>query len=457
MQFVVGVQISVYYMSMWPYLSGIDKSADMDFLGWVIAACNIGCTVSNPIYGYWNQKTLSCKWPTVCGFLIAAIGQTMYGAVSEATSNAKWYLLIARVITGLGVGNLAALRTYAATASTPKDRLKVISFGTAGFVFGISFGPAISAVFTPLGEQGWHIGSVVLNMYTTPAYLMALICLLAALVMLLIFVEDYAGILKKDENTGENEFHVVPKFDLLPALVCIYLAMIVSMLASNIEVLSTPLTSVLYDWKDSQAILYNGIIESITCLVSVAINLSIGKTRISKIDKRLQIIFGLIVFILYHVFNYPWWFYSGPLHYIPSGSNSTIIGGCLPNYDWCHYTTRVPKAIYIFCFIVFFGVAFPFVESPASALFSEILGPRKQGNMQGLFSFAGSATPFVASIILTYLFQHTGYAYIIIVQTFTLLIGFALVLIYYKRLVPLKLKPKPFKPATYKNGVFYSL
>lgn len=32
-------------MSMWPYLSGLDKTADMDFLGWVVAACNIGCTI----------------------------------------------------------------------------------------------------------------------------------------------------------------------------------------------------------------------------------------------------------------------------------------------------------------------------------------------------------------------------------------------------------------------------
>lgn len=61
MQFVVGVQISVYYMSMWPYLSGVsfidnmeskkfqtfqlDKTADFDFLGWVVASCSIGCTI----------------------------------------------------------------------------------------------------------------------------------------------------------------------------------------------------------------------------------------------------------------------------------------------------------------------------------------------------------------------------------------------------------------------------
>ncbi|CAI2352047.1 unnamed protein product [Caenorhabditis sp. 36 PRJEB53466] len=458
MQFVVGVQISVYYMSMWPYLSGLDTTADMDFLGWVVAACNIGCTISNPLYGLWNQKTLSCKRPTITGFLIAAVGQVMYGAISEVKEHGKWYMLVARVVTGLGVGNLAALRAYGATASTPGDRLKAISYGTAGFVFGISFGPAISAVFTPLGESGFTIWIVTLNMYTTAAYLMAFICVLASLLMAFFFTEHYAGIMEKESSDEKgNSYLVVPKYDLVPALICIYLYMIVSMIATNIEVLSTPLTTVLYDWRDSQAILYNGIIESITCVVSVLINFGIGRTRIGKIDKRLQILFGLAVFVAFHLVNYPWWFYSGPLHFLPPGSNTTQVGGCLDSYSWCSSTTRVPMPVYMFAFIVFFGVAFPFVESPAAALYSEILGPRKQGTMQGLFSFGGSITPFVASIIITFLFQHTGYKYVIVLQSVTILIAFLLMLVFYNRLVPLRLKPKPGKAAEYKNGVFYSM
>lgn len=460
MQFVVGVQISVYYMSMWPYLSGLDKTADMDFLGWVVAACNIGCTISNPLYGLWNQKTMSCKWPTITGFLIAAVGQLMYGAISEVQQHGKWYMLAARVVTGLGVGNLAALRAYGATASTPKDRLKAISYGTAGYVFGISFGPAISAFFTPLGEQGFNIGIVKIDMYTASAYLMAVICVLAAVVMLISFQEDYAGIIDKNQDGDEKiqaSYVVVPKFDLVPALICIYLYMIVSMIATNIEVMSTPLTTVLYDWKDSQAILYNGIIESVTCIVSVLINFGIGKSRIGKIDKRIQILFGLGVFVAFHLVNYPWWFYSGPLNFLPPGSNTTVVGGCLDTYTWCSSTTRVPMALYIFAFVFFFGIAFPFVESPAAALYSEILGPRKQGTMQGLFSFGGSVTPFVASIIITFLFQHTGYKYVIILQSSTIFIAFVLMIVFYKRLVPLKLKPNNGESAAYKNGVFYSM
>lgn len=86
---------------------------------------------------------MSVKWPAITGFLIAAVGQVWYGLLTVAT-NVKWLMLFARFFTGLGVGNIAALRVYAATASTPKDRMRAISFGTGGFVLGISFGPVIS-------------------------------------------------------------------------------------------------------------------------------------------------------------------------------------------------------------------------------------------------------------------------------------------------------------------------
>ncbi|KAF1751352.1 hypothetical protein GCK72_017906 [Caenorhabditis remanei] len=439
LQFIVGVQISVYYMSMWPYLSGLDKTADVDFLGWIIAACSIGCSISNPIYGFWNQKTMSVKWPVITGFLIAAVGQFWYGLLTAAT-NVKWWMLLARFLTGLGVGNIAALRVYAATASTPKDRMRAISFGTGGFVLGISFGPVISAVFTPLGAHGLRIGFFVFNMYTGVAYLMALICFLSCFVIHFMFKESYAGIVTKEEK--ENDDLIVPKFDVPGAIICIYLFMIVNIIATNVEVLSTPLTTVLYDWKDSDSILYNGITLALSCIVSVTFHVILGTSRIGKIDRRNQILIGIVLFLLYHVFMYPWGFYSGPLNFLPEGMETTEIGGCYADYLWCNETTRVPLAVYLFCFIVFFGTSFPFVETPASALYSEILGPRKQGTMQGFFSLGGSIAPVISSISSTAIFKYTGYRYVIVLQTVLLLVGGALILIFYKRLVPLKVIKK---------------
>lgn len=180
--------------------------------------------------------------------------------------------------------------------------------------------------------------------------------------------------------------------------------------------MSSPLTTVLYDWKDSDSIFYNGIALAISSAISVAFNIAQGSTRIGRMyvnrslenlktnfssDKRKQMLFGLTFFLLYQLFMYPWGFYSGPLNFLPKGVETKVAGGCYSEYLWCNDTTRVPLFIYLFCFIVFFGVAFPFVETPAPALFSEILGPRKQGTMQGFFSFGGSLAPVIASISST--------------------------------------------------------
>ncbi|VDL72390.1 unnamed protein product [Nippostrongylus brasiliensis] len=457
LMFMVGVQISIYFMSMWPYLRGLDKSATVDFFGWVVAACSLGCSIANPLFGWWNQKTMSIKTPVIVGTLMTVAGQMIYGLLPMFSGGQKWIMMVARLVTGFGAGTLSVLRAYMATASSPKDRLRAVSFGTAGMVLGLSFGPALQAAFTPIGEEGFRIGPVLMNMYTLPSFFMVLLSILCCILVETFFVEEYAGIITEEDRNGEASFLVIPKFDIVPALICIYLWVITCMVAINIEVISTPWSTAMYNWKDSDGVLYNGLFQTASCLVSSAMNVTIGYTRIGKIEKRKQVLFGLTVFLLFHVLNYPWPFYPGPLDYIPEGMNSSDIGGCLPSYSWCATAARVPFPIYFICFVFFFGIAFPFVGSPSGALYSEILGPRKQGMMQGLHSFGGSMSQFVAPILTTYLFQHSGYKYIMVSQMVIIGLGLLLVILFYSRLVPLKIRPEPGKAAKYKNGVFYTL
>ncbi|EYC36580.1 hypothetical protein Y032_0881g2839 [Ancylostoma ceylanicum] len=306
------------------------------------------------------------------------------------------------------------------------------------------------AVFTPIGEVGFKIGPVVLNMYTVPAFFMVILSIVCCFIVQLLFKEEYAGIIKEEDKKDDPNI-VIPKFDVIPALICIYLWVVSCMVATNIEVISTPWSVVMYNWKDADAVLYNGIFQTASCLVSSGNSFLIGYTRIGQIEKRKQIIFGVTVFLLFHVFNYPWPFYSGPLDYIPEGKNPTEVGGCLPSYKWCETTVRVPFPIYLICFVFFFGVSFPFTGSPSATLYSQILGPRKQGMMQGIHSFGGSIAQFVAPILTTYLFQISGYKYVMVTQICTLGLALLLTVVFYKRLVPLKM-PVPVKETTNDDG-----
>ena len=133
-----------------------------------------------------------------------------------------------------------------ATAAVPQDRLRVISFGTAGYVLGLSFGPVIQvlslsikqsvsfqALFTPL-TTGWTLGPLVLNMFTLPAFLLVLITVLSCPVVWFFLEETYSGVIDKKDQEDNNI--VLPDYDLLAALVCIWNWVVVSMVATNLEV-----------------------------------------------------------------------------------------------------------------------------------------------------------------------------------------------------------------------------
>ncbi|RCN51043.1 hypothetical protein ANCCAN_02830, partial [Ancylostoma caninum] len=65
----------------------------------------------------------------------------------------------------LGVNTV--LRTYAVTASTVSDRSRSISLNSGSFALGLTIGPAIQIIFSPIGYPGTKlIGSLYLDMYT---------------------------------------------------------------------------------------------------------------------------------------------------------------------------------------------------------------------------------------------------------------------------------------------------
>uniref|UniRef100_A0A1I7YGL4 MFS domain-containing protein n=1 Tax=Steinernema glaseri TaxID=37863 RepID=A0A1I7YGL4_9BILA len=460
-QFLCGIQFSIYFTSMWPYLSGLDESATLDFLGWVVAAYSVGQTISSPILGWWNQKTLSTKHPTAFGLLASAAGNLLYALLPSFHSHIRYVMIGARFVTGFGSGNLGVLRAYCSTASTAADRNKAISMGIAGFVLGLSVGPAIQSVFAPIGKDGFHAGPVVFNMYTIPAYLMVLISLLAIVLLYIVFEENYAGILSK-EDRSTDPYRVLPKFDPIAAGICIYLWFMQNSVSTNIEVMASPLTIAMYSWTDSQAVLYNGIIQSVTCLISVFIYWVLGYTRIGNFDKRKLIFFGLVMFSIYHIVNMPYPFYSGPLDYIPYNENSTIQdtsknGGCYARYTWCSYYVRVPMWLYILSATVCFGIAFPFVATPTGTLYSEVLGPRNQGMMQGLFAFFGSVSRCISPLLSTIIFEKSGYLWPTSGQLALLLIGMFLITFFRRRLTALEIVPRLGVATRYKKGTFYRL
>lgn len=142
------------------------------------------------------------------------IGNSTYIAL-EVVKFPKYYLLlIGRFITGAGsgfllififykiqlnfLGNVALLRTYASTASTPQDRSKAIAFVTCGQAIGFTSGPALQLLFTSLKYPGVKIfnGFLHLNLYTAPAYLACAMNAFGAIILYFYLEEKYVGVVE---------------------------------------------------------------------------------------------------------------------------------------------------------------------------------------------------------------------------------------------------------------------
>ncbi|KAK6746643.1 hypothetical protein RB195_000114 [Necator americanus] len=443
--------MSIYFMSTWQYLSEVDETATMEFFGWVAAAGSLGCALANPLFGFWNQKTGSTKTPVCFGFAISAVGNLVYALLPSLTSNVKWAMLIARFATGFGAGTLGVLRSFVATSSTRKSRIRAVSFGTAGFTSGLCI------CFVPLGSEGFLIGSVIFNMYTSAAFFMFAVSIFSILLVQVFFVENYVGIISDDEKKGDP-FLVIPKFDRIAVLFLFYTWWMLCGVAST-EGLAAPITIAMYNWNNEEAILYNGIVQIASCGVSTVTYALIGSTRIKKWDRRFVFVLGLTGFFFFHFCHYPLPFYEGPLTRPPlvNGTVSKDVGGCSYEYDWCDYTPRVPMFLYLFNFGIIQGVSYPFISAPCNTLLSEILGPRKQGTIQGLFAFTGSMAQFVVPIFSTALFESSGYKYIMVYHLCVIALAFFMVLMLRKRLVPLELVPTAGKATKYKRGTFYRM
>ncbi|VDK55462.1 unnamed protein product [Anisakis simplex] len=389
LQLLNGIQFSILFTSMWPFLKTvrnttllyftdfadrkIDSTADLNFYGWITAIFPLGQTLGSFLFGLWDQKSKRAKDPTAMGVALMGVGNLLYGILPVFKSGAKWIMLIARFVVGFGSGNLSVLRSYVATGARPEDRVKALSIGFGMFVLGLSLGPVVMLIFTPLGPSGFYLGTLQVSMYNLPAFSMVLVGIVSLLLLYTCFQEVYAGIITVDESKGY--------------------------------------------------------------------------------DKRKMICFGMCVFILYHLLMLPWPFYRGMsdslvantsagndcLHYDWCKSTKKIP---LPVFI---ITTVVFTGMAFSTVGASSGALFSEVLGPRNQyqLFMKLHAAFEhchnfaQGFMQGLFAFFGSAGRFVGPIISTAIFQSVGYMVPMLMLLAMVVIITGVVIIFHKRLVPL--------------------
>lgn len=131
-------------------------------------------------------------------------------------------------------------------------------------------------------------------------------------------------------------------------------------------------------------------------------------------------IVSLVIFLLFYFTTFPWPFLSGTIEYqrnstspfqnltsiflvtTSTGANETI--GCKSSYSWCAHTPPINVVIYLISLVIAQGIALPLSMINMDILYSKILGPIKQGTLQGIFSAARDLLAIVGPLGFAYVF-----------------------------------------------------
>ncbi|KAI1700990.1 major facilitator superfamily domain-containing protein [Ditylenchus destructor] len=490
LSFVVTTQFALYFSSLWPYLQIIDRSIPETFFGYIIAIYSVGQTISAPLFGYWSNKIKTVRVPYFVGLCMMFVGNALYMCLELNLPFERFYLLLlGRFVTGMGSGNLSLLRTYAATASTSKDRHRAIAFVTCGQALGMTSGPAFQLLFTALSYPGISLlGGIHLNLYTAPAWFACGMNAFGALALYFLFQEEYVGLLdgqrtkngRKNKTAsgfecGKKPTQNLPPYDLIAIFVCYVTRFTQMFINTNLETLGSPYSMMMFGWGEEKAVAFTSAAQGAIGCLTLAMCIAYISLNLEKfLNLRASCIIPLAGLIVFHLITYSWPFLPG--HVPMFNSTKGQIGCDTDKFAWCedlrpvnvvlYYATYIPviEAIKWIAKLRQFerqfewgftqeekrhykrlGLAFSIQSIALNTLFSKIIGPRWQSTQQGIMQVAGSVARLIGPIMVTQLYTSFGPNMTWNMEILVIAITLISWLIFYRRMVPLKIIEDGYK------------
>ncbi|TKR63075.1 hypothetical protein L596_026954 [Steinernema carpocapsae] len=427
---------------MWPFLENIDKQATEEFFGFVVAGYSFAQCVVSPIFGYWSNRIKQISIPMYAGLGSMIFGNILYFSTEVFPSNRRFVMLIARFFLGIGSANLPLLRTYASTSCVPSDRALAIAYINGGISIGTTLGPGLQLIFSPIGYPGLRfLTGLGINMYTAPAFTACFVNILCCFLLKCYFTESYAGII---ENSQESvlEKPRLPKFDKTAAAVCNITRFTQQFFFTNIELIGSPFAMTIFAFTRQETIQYGSIAQVALGAISLGNFFSYIGFKFSRFMRhRIAIMGALATLFVFHLATYPWAFIPGQLvTYNDSRLNTSEehVGCNVNRFTWCDSMKPVNPWIYYIAFAICIGLAMPYIDISNNTVYGRILGPRRQGTMQGIMQFCGGLARFIGPMTVGVLYARYGPKAIWITEMGIIAVTGLLWVVFYKRMVELK-------------------
>ncbi|CAJ0605287.1 unnamed protein product [Cylicocyclus nassatus] len=402
--FVQAAQFSIYISSMWPYLRTLDPDAVETQFGYIVALYSFAQCISAPCFGYWSNRIEQVRLPLLAGFCCMMLGNIIYLSLSFASrSRAAIMMIVARFIQGCGAGNMSLLRAYVSTSSSKTDRSRAIACVSGGIASGTLIGPAFQLLFTPLGPEGVYVLPFYrLHIYNSPALFSLMMNIVGFLVLWFLFEENY-DVLKADAAKMTKQ---LPSPCVIAVLICIGTRFAQVFSTSTIATLGSAFSMLMFDFNKEQSVATNataqlvaGIIGATLYIFFIFFNLS------SWIRPRVSAIACLCAYVGLFATTYPWPFIRQKVRISVNGSD----WGCFSDrFDWCEDLAKVSPWLYYTFYVIVVGVAISVMNIALTTLYSEVIGPRRQGTFQGYFQMAAAMGSMLAPLITSNLYAGYG-------------------------------------------------
>ncbi|CAD5233632.1 unnamed protein product [Bursaphelenchus xylophilus] len=443
------IQGGLYYSSIWPYLRSLNSEVTDIFLGFVMSMYSFGQILSAPLIGWSANKIGTIRPPVTVCILCQVTGNVVYFLAQEAPSAYAIYVVVlSRFILGIGSVNLVLLDTYASTASLPRHKSRTISLVTGGVALGISIGPGTQLFFTPLGKHGIELFNTgfSINMYTAPAVAAIFFNLIALICVSFVFEEVYAGLNSQPREKLTDTPAKKLKIDWIAIFVCHATGFVHYFTFSHVETLGTNFVMTVMGYSEENAIQYYSICFTLLSIVELGFY---GVYVFGKLEKygstRMKCVFGLIGFFIFYVTTFSWSFLPGEMKKFDNSdliafrnfNGSEPIGCNTDTYSWCESVKPVNPWVYITALSVVIGLSFGILNTTLSTLFSDVLGPKKQGTQMGFFHMTRNNARMLGPLAITGIYESFGPRFAWMLQLCMLTFNLVIFAVFYHRMVPM--------------------
>ncbi|KAL3082277.1 hypothetical protein niasHT_031450 [Heterodera trifolii] len=445
------IKVSVIQMNSWPYLKSMDPNVGEEFYGVAKSAVTFGTILASLASGYISNYLSDTKPSFLSGILMSFFCSLLYANLEILIGQwRKWAFLVLEFLIGCSGGALIIWRTQLAVSSTDRDRQKATAL--LGIAINLSFilGPVIvistKYVFPVSLSLPWHAQ---LSIYTAPVYSQSLLGLLS-FVLLGFFFDGRMHLAaganaarhwrkgKARADIGGTESESAPleltvprrecdfdrSLDHLAIFACFVVRINFCAFLLYVISLSSPFTMAAFNWSGEQAVIYTMLTQGVVGIIGLLISIGYAMRIFTRFKERKCILASLCLMLIFFLVSFPWPFLSARM---PANSCA---------FSWCDSTPTVNVYVYHVALVICLGFGMPVGQVNLDTLYSRMLGPIKQGTMQGMFFATGESMMFFGPPLMNVAYKMFGPQPIWIFEIFLFFFGIVLWLLCYHRLMP---------------------